>query len=328
MTEIPDFNQAIEQGAEALSVHAAVIERITRMAGDLAVNLVLASIILAVTWFIAIWAGRAVARMLGRLRGARNDPMLQGFLVQVVRAVVIVVGGIAVLQRLGVQTTSIIAVVGAASLAIGLALQGTLSNVAAGVMLLILRPYRVGDVVQVGERAGTVQKLDLFTTRLIDPNNIKITVPNAQVLGEPIINLSGQRTRRIEINIGIDYDNNPEAAMTLLTGVAADHPKILNEPAPWAGMTAFLDSSVQITLHAWVKSGDFWQTKADLHLLAKHALDKAGIVIPYPHQVSLTRAAAAPRKATAGGRKPRIKAADTSQSAAARASAAGAAEDI
>lgn len=329
MTDLSDVNQALEQGAQALNLNAAVIERVSRMAGDLAVNLVVAALILVATWFIAIWAGRVVSRMLHRVRRASPDPMLEGFLVQVVRVIVFAVGFVAVLQRLGVQTTSIIAVLGAASLAIGLALQGTLSNVAAGVMLLILRPYRVGDVVQVGERAGTVNKLDLFTTRLIDANNVKITVPNAQVLGDAIVNLSGQRTRRIEINIGIDYANDAEAAMGLLCAIAADHPKVLDEPKPWAGVTGFLDSSVQITFQAWVKSADWWQTKADLHLLAKHALEKGGIVIPYPHQVAVTRAAAAPKKATASTRrKPKVEAQTTGGSAADKATAAGASEEV
>jgi small conductance mechanosensitive channel len=326
MANLRDVNQALEQGAQALNLNAAVLERVSRMAGDLAVNLVVAAFILAATWFIAKWAGRVVSRALGRMKRRAPDPMLEGFLVQVVRVIVIAVGLVAVLQRLGVQTTSIIAVLGAASLAIGLALQGTLSNVAAGVMLLILRPYRVGDVVQVGEQAGTVQKLDLFTTRLIDANNVKITVPNAQVLGDAIVNLSGQRTRRIEFNIGIDYDNDAQAAMTLLCEVMAGHPDVLEDPAPWAGVTGFMDSSVQITVQAWVKSGDWWQTKADLHLLAKHALDKAGIVIPYPHQVAVQRSAAAPKRATRAV-KPKLES-QTGGGAAGKASAAGASEEI
>ena len=326
MANLPDVNLALEQGAQALNLNAAVLERVSRMAGDLAVNLVVAAFILAATWFIAKWAGRMVSRALGRMKRRAPDPMLEGFLVQVVRVIIFAIGFVAVLQRLGVQTTSIIAVLGAASLAIGLALQGTLSNVAAGVMLLILRPYRVGDVVQVGERAGTVNKLDLFTTRLIDANNVKITVPNAQVLGDAIVNLSGQRTRRIEFNVGIDYENDPQAAMTLLCKVMADHPAVLEDPEPWAGVTGLMDSSVQITLQAWVKSADWWQTKADLHLLAKQALDKAGIVIPYPHQVQVTRSAAAPKRMTRAV-KPKLEAAPTA-GAAGKATAAGASEEI
>ena len=290
-----DLTSVIDQGREALTLNAAVIDRVTRMAGDLAVNLVVAALILAATLFNARWAGRAVSRMLSRARRRAPDPMLEGFLVQVVRAGIIAVGAVAVLQRLGVQTTSIIAVLGAASLAIGLALQGTLSNVAAGVMLLILRPYRAGDVVQVGDKTGTVQKLDLFTTRLIDPNNMRITVPNSQVLGDAIVNISGQKTRRIELAVGVDYDSDLNEVMDVMKTVAANLPAVIDEPPVWAGVTAFLDSSVQVTLHAWVKSIDFWQTKADLHLAIKSAFDRDGISIPYPHQVDLHRSLAAPK---------------------------------
>ena len=293
-----DLTSVIDQGRETLTLNAAVIDRMTRMMGDLAVNLVIAALILGATLFAAHWASRAVRRMLSRTRRSTPDPMLEGFLGQVVRVGIIAIGLVAVLQRLGVQTTSIIAVLGAASLAIGLALQGTLSNVAAGVMLLILRPYRVGDVVQVGDKTGTVQKLDLFTTRLIDPNNMRITVPNSQVLGDAIVNISGQNTRRIELPMGVDYDSDLNEVMEVMKTVAADHPAVIDEPPVWAGVVNFLDSSVQIMLHAWVRSGDYWQAKADLHLAMKAAFDRHGIVIPYPHQVDLHRSLAAPRPKT------------------------------
>ena len=252
--------------------------------------------------------------------------MLEGFLVQLVRVIVIAVGLVAVLQRLGVQTTSILAVLGAASLAIGLALQGTLSNVAAGVMLLVLRPYRVGDVVQVGDKTGTVQKLDLFTTRLIDPNNMRITVPNSQVLGDAIVNISGQKTRRIELAIGVDYDSDLNEVMEVMKATAAGHPAVLKDPPPWSGVIRFLDSSIEVMLHSWVKSGDYWQTKADLHLAMKAAFDKAGIVIPYPHQVDLHRSLAAPKPKTTKApdlKKSRRTQAAQGRSAAAKAQAAG-----
>jgi len=209
------------------------------------------------------------------------------FAAQVVRVVIIIIGLIAVLQRLGVQTTSIIAVLGAASLAVGLALQGTLSNVAAGVMLLVLRPYRVGEVIDVGGASGTVQKLDLFTTQLTNANNHKIVIPNSKVLSDVIINLTGQRTRRIEIRFTVGYGENLKDACELLAGVAKGHAAVLDDPAPWTGVTALLDSSVQITLHAWVKVADWWQTQSDLLQAGKEALDAAGIEIPYPHQVEI-----------------------------------------
>jgi len=257
------------------------------MAGDLAVNLTIALLILVATVGGAKWAARLPRRALSRVRGFRHDPTVLSFVVQVVRVVVYIVGFIAVLQRLGVQTTSIIAVLGAASLAVGLALQGTLSNVAAGVLLLVLRPYKVGDVIDVGGASGTVQRLDLFTTQMSNANNHKIVVPNSRVLNEVIVNLTGQKTRRIEILFTVGYGEDLTQARQVLSGGAAAHDKVLDDPAPWTGVTGLLDSAVQVTLHAWVKVDDWWQTQADLMQGGKEALDAAGIEIPFPHQVAV-----------------------------------------
>ena len=281
------LNQAFAAGEKAASVDAAMIAKLTDMAGDFAVNLIIALVILIATVFAARWVSGVTRRTLSRVRGFRHDPTVLSFAVQVVRVIVYIVGLIAVLQRLGVQTTSIIAVLGAASLAVGLALQGTLSNVAAGVLLLVLRPYKVGDVIDIGGVAGSVQRLDLFTTQMSNANNHKIVVPNAKVLGDVILNLSGQKTRRIEINFTVGYGEDLSAARAVLAGVAEAHEKVLPDPAPWTGVTGLLDSAVQITLHAWVKSEDWWQTQADLMQGGKEAIDEAGIEIPFPHQVAV-----------------------------------------
>lgn len=284
---IPSLSQALSAGEKAAAIDTVMIAKLTEMAGDLAVNLVIATIILVATVFAARWVSGVTRRGLSRVRGFRHDPTVLSFAVQVVRVLIYVIGLIAVLQRLGVQTTSIIAVLGAASLAVGLALQGTLSNVAAGVVLLILRPYKVGDVIDIGGAVGSVQRLDLFTTQMSNANNHKIVVPNAQVLGDVILNLSGQTTRRVEINFTVGYGEDLNAARAVLAGVAETHEKVLPDPAPWTGVTGLLDSAVQITLHAWVKSGDWWQTQADLMQGGKEAIDAAGIEIPFPHQVEV-----------------------------------------
>jgi len=281
------LNEAIATGEQRLSADAAVLAKVTQMAGDFAVNLTIAALLFAATMLAAKWAASATRRLLSRTRAFRHDPTVLSFAVQVVRVVVIIIGMIAVLQRLGVQTTSIIAVLGAASLAVGLALQGTLSNVAAGVMLLVLRPYRVGDVVNLAGNIGSVQRLDLFTTQLSNGNNVKIVVPNSKVLGDVILNLSGQKTRRIEIMFGVGYGDNLNTARQTLEAAATAHPKVLPDPAAWAGVTALRDSSVEISLHAWVLSEDHFQTQADLFQAGKEALDAAGIDLPYPHQVAV-----------------------------------------
>ena len=154
-------------------------------------------------------------------------------------------------------------------------------------MLLVLRPYRVGDVVDVGGMSGTVQRLDLFTTQLSNANNHKIVIPNSKVLSDSLTNLTGQQTRRIEIKFTVGYGDDLNQARQVLADVAAAHDKVLDDPKPWTGVTALLDSAVEVTLHAWVKVGDWWQTQADLMQGGKEALDAAGIEIPFPHQVAV-----------------------------------------
>jgi small conductance mechanosensitive channel len=289
MTELipQELDKAVAAGRQTLAVNEAVVAKLIEVGGSFAVNLSIALLIFIATLFAAKWVSGMARRALSRTRAFRRDPTVVGFAAQIVRVVIIIIGLIAVLQRLGVQTTSIIAVLGAASLAVGLALQGTLSNVAAGVMLLILRPYRVGDVVDIGGAVGSVQKLDLFTTQLSNANNHKIVVPNSKVLGDVITNLSGQKTRRIEIRFTVGYGENLNDVRKLLLAVATLHEAVLKDPEPWAGVTALLDSSVQVTLHAWVASGDWWQVQADLIQAGKEALDEAEIEIPFPHQVAV-----------------------------------------
>lgn len=270
-----------------LSADAVVVAKAIDMLGGFAINLTIAAVIFVVTIIAARWASSAARKVLSRTRAVRRDPTVLGFLVQIVRVVVIVIGMIAVLQRLGVQTTSIIAVLGAASLAVGLALQGTLSNVAAGVMLLLLRPYRVGDVIEIGGVIGAVQKLDLFTTQLSAAGSSKVIVPNAKVLGDVITNLSGQTNRRIEINFTVGYGENLSKVRDVLINTATAHYRVLKAPEVWSGVTALQDSAVQVTLQAWVRADDHFQTQSDLIQSGKEALDRAGIEIPFPHQVSI-----------------------------------------
>lgn len=289
MTTLPEtLNRVTEAGEQRWAADAAIIAKLVDLAGQFAVNLLIASLIFVVTVIVARWASSAAKRILSRTRAFRHDATVLNFAGQVVRVVVMIIGLIAVLQRLGVQTTSIIAVLGAASLAVGLALQGTLSNVAAGVMLLILRPYRVGDSVDVGGAGGVVRRLDLFTTELINGNNHKIVIPNSKVLNDVVINITGQKTRRIELKFTVGYGSNLKTAGELLASVAKGHPEVLPTPTVWTGVTALLDSSVEVTLHAWVPVEAWWQTQSDLLQSGKEAFDAAGIEIPYPHQVSIS----------------------------------------
>ena len=264
--------------------------RLAENLGDFAVNLTIALIILVA----AIWASGLIAkiarRMTARLQGAGDaDTTLQGFMASMVRWIVLIIGLTFVLQQLGVKATSILAMLGAASIAIGLALQGALSNVAAGVMLLILRPYRVGQTVEINGKVGTVKSLDLFTTELWDKDNLKIIMPNSKVLGEMIINYSAPATRRIELNFGIDYEDDMDLALDLLIQCAKADARVLEEPAPWSAVTALADSSVTVTVRAWTTVADYWDARYALIKRVKTVFEREGLSFPYPHQVGISK---------------------------------------
>ena len=278
--------------ADALSGDPQVWRSLLGSVGRFAVNLVIAGLILAMTLWASRWIAGVVRRAIGRVASRRSgDTTLQSFASSLARWGVIIVGLIAVLQQLGVQTTSILAVLGAASLAIGLGLQGALSNVAAGVMLLILRPYHVGDVVEINGRTGTVRALDLFGTYLSDANNLDVFVPNSKVFGEVIINYSTPRNRRMELDFRVDYADDLDEALAALIACARADKRVLAKPAPDAKVTALADSSVTLTLHAWTLVADYQDARFDMIKRVKQALDAAGLSIPYPHQVAVEKAA-------------------------------------
>jgi small conductance mechanosensitive channel len=280
----------------ALSGDPAAWRQALDAAGAFAVNLAVAVLILVFTLWFSGWIARAMRRAIERLqRPVAPDATLQGFLSSLARWIVLIIGLIAVLQELGVQTTSILALLGAGSLAIGLAMQGSLANVAAGVMLLVLRPYRVGDVVEINGRTGTVRRLDLFLTELTDADNLAIYMPNGKVFGEMIVNYSAPRTRRMELNIAIDYADDVERAAAVLLDCARADSRILGDPPPWAGVTALEANSVTVALRAWAPVPIYWDVRYALILRVKQAL-AAGFSIPYPHQIAVEK----PKPAGAG----------------------------
>jgi small conductance mechanosensitive channel len=252
----------------------------------LAVNLFLAAAIFALTLWAAKWASGVATSAAARIHRRQGpDPTLQNFIGSMVRYAVMIVGMIAVLQQLGVQTTSVIAVLGAASLAIGLALQGGLSNVAAGVMILLLRPYRIGDRVEITGRVGRVKGLDLFVTRVTDLDNRLVFIPNAKAFGEVIVNYSMHENIRIVMDFGIDYDDDVDLALGLLLQCAKEDRRIVSDPAPWAKMTALNDSTVTVTLRAWTDPAGYIDTRFDLMKTVKNTFGAAGLTFAYPHQV-------------------------------------------
>lgn len=280
----------IETAQRAFGGDAAMLRELASVVAGYSVRIVVAVLILAVT----LWASKRLARF--SRRGVDRlphkhpaDETLADFVSAVVRYLVIAIGLIAVLQQVGVEATSVLAVLGAASLAVGLALQGTLSNVAAGVMIVLLRPYRVGDKVELNGRQGKVVDLDLFNTKVIDFDGLTLYLPNGKVFGEMIVNMSQSGHRRIELMFGIDYEDDLDIALRLLIECATADARVLADPSPWAKVTGLADSAVNVTLRCWTNPNDYTDARFDLTKAVKETFEAHGLSFPYPHQVAIER---------------------------------------
>jgi len=241
-----------------------------------------AIVILIVGFVIAGWVRHSVEKGLSKFR--KVDETLRSFFSSLAYYAVIVFTIIAVLSQFGVETTSFIAVLGAAGLAIGLALQGTLSNVAAGVMLLLFRPFKVGDYVDGGGLAGTVKSISLFVTELATPDNVQIIAPNSQLWGSAIKNYSFHPTRRVDIALGIAYEDEIDKALAAIVEEAKKDSRVLGDPEPMAAVTDLGESSVNFTVRVWCNAADYWPLKFDLTKNLKNRMDAEGITIPYPQR--------------------------------------------
>ncbi|MEN8165344.1 MAG: mechanosensitive ion channel domain-containing protein [Acidobacteriota bacterium] len=229
----------------------------------------------------AAWGRRLSRRAMAR---AEVDPTLVPFFSKATYYLILIVVLIAVLGLFGIETTSLIAVLGAAGLAVGLALQGTLSNFAAGVMLLIFRPFKLEDFVDIGGTTGFVMEIGLFSTTLRTTDNVKIVVPNSSVWGGTISNYNGFETRRVDLVIGISYDDNIQAAMDTISSVVTADDRVLADPAPQIAVSNLGDSSVDLVVRPWCASGDYWNVRFDLTRRIKEELEATGCSIPYPQQ--------------------------------------------
>jgi small conductance mechanosensitive channel len=288
---VPTLHPAASPIAMPLGVtsKAVAITKVGDITSDVAVNLCIAFAILAFTLWLSRWASQFAVALLKRWPRTHNDLTLQAFVSSLARYAVVILGLIAMLRRLGVETASIITVLGAASLAVGLALQGTLTNVAAGVMLLMLRPYQVGDTITIAGKTGTVKRLDLFNSELRDGDNLKIVVPNSKSFGDVIVNMSDMKTRRMELNFGIGYDDDIGEALAVLLKCCDDDPRILTDPAPWANVTDLAASAVTLTLRAWASMDDYWDARYAMLRRVKESFQAAGIDMPYPTQVRINK---------------------------------------
>jgi small-conductance mechanosensitive channel len=268
---------------------------------DAAVHLLVTLLILVIGWMVSNGLGRLVRRLADH--SPRIDPtiipILRSVTVWSVRTVVL----LAVLARLGVQTASLVAMLGASALAIGLALQGTLQNFAAGIMLLLLRPVRAGEFVSVeGKGMGTVDEIGLFMTRLVQIDGIHLLLPNSLVWGNPIVNYSRNRTRRLDMMVGVRHDDDLEAALAALRDLVDRHADVLKDPAPEVMVMEYRESTIMLNIRLWTLSDKYWDVRFDLQRQAPQALRDAGLRSPIPLREVRTvdQAAPAPRAAANG----------------------------
>ncbi len=273
---------------------------------ELGLNILAALAILAVGY----WLSRRVRHMIVRRieRAKRFDPTLSSFLGGMGGWTAMVIAGVAALNMVGVQTASIIAVIGAAGLAIGLAVQGALTNLAAGVMLIIFRPFRVGQYVDAAGHAGTVKEIGLFNTELATVDNVQIILPNSAVWGAPITNYSAHGERRVDLVFGVSYDSDLKKVEAAIRDVVAAElapradggpGRALDAPAPpFVALTSLGDSAVDFTVRVWCKATDYWPLKFDLTRAVKERFDAEGIDIPFPTATHIVREEGAGRAAT------------------------------
>ncbi|WP_022940549.1 small-conductance mechanosensitive channel MscS [Psychromonas hadalis] len=237
--------------------------------------------------FLTLFLGMLVARLIAGgfhkvLTKRKLDITIVDFVSHMVKYVIVAFVVIAALSRIGVQTTSFIALIGAAGLAIGLALQGSLSNFASGVLIIVLRPFKAGEYIEAAGIAGSVESVQIFATTLVTVDNKFVVVPNSSILSGNIINYSRKATRRIDLMIGVSYSADLAKTKAVLEKVVAANPKVLKDPAVLVAVAELGDSSVNLVVRPWVNSEDYWPVRFALMEAIKNGLDEAGIEIPFP----------------------------------------------
>lgn len=243
------------------------------------INITLALVIFIIGKFVVNVAMRVIS---GLLNKSNMDPILVKFVTSILRTILLLFIVIAAVDQLGVNTTSLVALLGAAGLAIGLALQGSLQNFAAGVMLIIFRPFKAGDFIEAAGISGSVEMIGIFSSIFKTGDNREIIVPNGSIYGGVITNYSKRETRRIDMVIGIGYDSDIKLARDTLQAIIDADDRILKDPATLIAVSELAESSVNFVLRPWVKSADYWAVKFDLNEKIKLTFDQKDIAIPYP----------------------------------------------
>ncbi|MGB0390237.1 MAG: mechanosensitive ion channel family protein [Salibacteraceae bacterium] len=244
-------------------------------------KLILAILVL----FIGLRVIGGVSKVIGRIFESRNiDDTLRPFLLNLSNWVLKAMLFISVASMIGIETTSFVAIIGAMGLAIGLALQGTLANFAGGVLILLFKPFKVGDIIDTQGHFGTVQEIQIFVTKILTPQNKTAIVPNGAISNGSILNITEQGFLRVDLTIGISYDSNIKAAKDILMKVMNDNPKVLSDPAPVVAVSELADSSVNLAVRPHSTPDDYWDVYFGILEEGKIALDNAGITIPFPQR--------------------------------------------
>lgn len=244
------------------------------------IKIAMALLIFVIGKFVVKMVVSLVKKLLGR--SPAMDAMLINFVASIVNAVLILFVIIAALDQLGVDTSSLVALIAAAGLAIGLALQGSMQNFASGLMILVFKPFKSGDFVEAGGVSGVVENVQLFSTTMRTTDNKEVIVPNGGIYDGPITNFSARDTRRVDMVFGIGYDDDIRKAKAILETLVTEDERILKDPAPVVALSALAESSVNFIVRPWVNSGDYWKVSWDMNEKVKLAFDEAGISIPYP----------------------------------------------
>lgn len=257
-------------------------DALTPMIIDHGLSVIGAIIILILGYMVAGWAAKKVRNATSKSDNV--DDTLVPVLAQTTRILILIITLLAVLGQFGVETTSVVAILGAAGLAVGLALQGTLSNIAAGMMLLMLRPFKVGDAVSVGGTMGVVDAIGLFTTEMHTFDNIGIVMPNSRVWGSEIQNLSKHVTRRVDMEFGIGYSDDMDKAISLIWEVLNEDERVMKDPEPLVAVSNLGDSSVDIRVRPWTETKNAWPLRYAITKRVKEKFDQNGVSIPFPQR--------------------------------------------
>jgi small conductance mechanosensitive channel len=241
-----------------------------------------------IIWIIGSWVIKKLLKAAGKVMTKGNyDESLQKFLSNLLSWVFKIILIVVVLGTVGVETTSFAAILAAAGLAIGLALQGSLANFAGGVLIMIFKPFKIGDLIEAQGGMGVVKEIEIFTTKLTGLSNREIIIPNGSLSNGNIINYSTEGTRRVDLTFGVGYDSDIKKTKDVLMQVLTSHPKVLKEPAPTVNVSELADSSINFAVRPWSTVDDYWDVYFGITENVKEALDAAGIEIPYPHQVEI-----------------------------------------